>query len=106
MQNFTEMMQGATSMGEDHVVNLERVKEIASELKDSVEQASNSASYSTGASVLLQMATFILCPAFAVVLGSWGLPPSFTRNIGLSVAGKFTFIFSCLKYTDPEQVSY
>lgn len=42
---------------------------------------------------------YVICPAFSLVMGSYGLPPSVTRNIALIALGE-TFGFAIASFDD------
>ncbi|KAI1211431.1 uncharacterized protein F4807DRAFT_459010 [Annulohypoxylon truncatum] len=88
----------ATGYG-DHVNHLHQMHNKTNDILETLENTASSAVY-VKHSVLRQSSSswwpYIWCPAASLVLGSYGLPPSGTRNLGLLVLGEaagFTLSF-------------
>lgn len=77
---------------EDHAYLLRQASNITTELLDTLEETASAARH-LGQSVLERSAVstwwpYMVCPAISLVLGSYGLPPSITRNLVLLAAGE------------------
>jgi hypothetical protein len=80
------------SQHEDHARLLRQASNITTELLDSLEKTASAATR-IGKSVFDTSVSghwwpYIICPTVSLVMGSYGLPPSILRNIGLIAAGE------------------
>lgn len=71
-------LQQASNITEDLLVTLEATASAACKVGSSVFERSVSANWWP----------YFLCPALSLVMGSYGLPPSILRNVGLLAAGE------------------
>jgi hypothetical protein len=75
------------------VDELYQAKNITSEMKDSIEEVVNSLSnWSVGTSPTgpwgISWPLLIVCPLLTILIIGYGIPASYTRNIGLLILGK------------------
>lgn len=92
IQRLMNMTEGLTISYDDHADRLHEARNLTEDILDSLEETAASATY-VGSSVLKQSSTsswwpYIWCPAASLVLGSYGLPPSATRNLALVALGR------------------
>ncbi|KAI1387237.1 uncharacterized protein F4822DRAFT_429991 [Hypoxylon trugodes] len=92
MQRLVNVAENLTAKYDDHTNLLHQAQNITDELLDNLEDMAVSATY-IGESILRRPSDsswwpYIWCPAASLVLGSYGLPPSATRNIALLVRGE------------------
>ncbi|KAI0887851.1 uncharacterized protein GGS22DRAFT_185231 [Annulohypoxylon maeteangense] len=111
--NLEEGMQRLVGVSEtlateyyDHANHLRRAQNITNGILGSLEDTAASAIHVKN-SVLRQSFSswwpYIWCPAASLVLGSYGLPPSSTRNLGLLVLGEAAgFTLSLLQSYSPD----
>ncbi|OIW24396.1 hypothetical protein CONLIGDRAFT_718356 [Coniochaeta ligniaria NRRL 30616] len=94
------------SKHEDHAYLLRQASNITTELLDTLEEAASAATR-IGKSVFDTSISgawwpYMICPAVSLVMGSYGLPPSILRNLGLIAAGE-AFGFMIASFDDIRQ---
>ncbi|KAI1769397.1 hypothetical protein GGR53DRAFT_461557 [Hypoxylon sp. FL1150] len=107
MQRLVYFVENLTTEFNDHTDVLHQARNITNEIRDTLEDTAASANY-VGKSFFKQSSTsswwpYIWGPAASLVLGSYGLPPSASRNIALLTFGEVAgFAFSSFRslYTD------
>ncbi|KAI1457002.1 hypothetical protein F4805DRAFT_458172 [Annulohypoxylon moriforme] len=91
MQRLIGISETLATEYDDHANHLHQAHNITNGILESLEDTAASAFYVKN-SVLRQSSTswwpYIWCPAASLVLGSYGLPPSGTRNLGLLAIGR------------------
>ncbi|KAI2472886.1 hypothetical protein F4781DRAFT_427978 [Annulohypoxylon bovei var. microspora] len=92
MQRLIGISQNLATEYDDHANHLHQAHNITNEILGSLEDTAASAAY-VGNSILRQSSAsswwpYIWCPAASLVLGSYGLPPSGTRNLALIALGE------------------
>ncbi|KAI0120862.1 hypothetical protein F4776DRAFT_672635 [Hypoxylon sp. NC0597] len=92
MKRLIDMSENLTSKYADHTDHLVLARNITNEILDILEDTAASANY-VGSSILKRSYIpswwpYIWCPAVSLVLGSYGLPPSATRNVALLALGE------------------
>ncbi|KAI3321179.1 hypothetical protein HD806DRAFT_198165 [Xylariaceae sp. AK1471] len=101
MQRLIDISDGLTSKYDTHTDLLEQAQNITNEILDTLGDTAASAATLgdafQGHSSLTSWWPYIWCPAASLVMGSYGLPPSMLRNIGLVALGETAgFIISSL----------
>jgi hypothetical protein len=98
MLRLVEISDHLASKYDTHTDLLEQAQNITNEILDALgDTAASAATLSDafqGHSSLTSWWPYIWCPAASLVMGSYGLPPSMLRNIGLVVLGKIPFQIS------------
>jgi hypothetical protein len=93
MMNMTEQLQAAAQMGDEHTVLLVKATSAASNLADIVDKSTSMASnwqtrmFRSSGPFGIDWTLFIGTPVMVVLLGSYGLEPSFSRNALLVLSG-------------------
>jgi hypothetical protein len=92
MQQLIGIAQNLSTKYEDHTNLLHQARNMTSEILDTLEDTAASAA-SVGDAFSRQTSStfwwpYIWCPAVSLVMGSYGLPPSALRNLGLVALGK------------------
>lgn len=93
MMNMTEQLQMAAKMGDEHEVLLVRATAVASNLADMVDKSTTIAStwqtrmLGPSGPFGIDWTLLIGAPALVLVLGSYGLQPSLSRNTLLLLSG-------------------
>ncbi|OTA92815.1 hypothetical protein M434DRAFT_31570 [Hypoxylon sp. CO27-5] len=92
MERLIDMSEDLTTKYANHTDLLVLARNITNEILDTLEDTATSANY-VGSAILKKSYIpswwpYIWCPAVSIVLGSYGLPPSATRNVALLVLGE------------------
>lgn len=111
MINMTEQLHMASQMGDEHTVMLGKATQAASTLADIVDKTTATAStwqtqmFGSGGPFGINWSLFIGTPVMVVLLGSYGLEPSLSRNAALVLSGMFLYLWLCcirrLIFTSP-----
>jgi hypothetical protein len=77
---------------EDHAYLLRQASNITTEILDTLEETASAVTH-IGKSVFESSVSsswwpYMICPAVSLVMGSYGLPPSIFRNLGLLALGE------------------
>ncbi|KAI0386445.1 hypothetical protein F5Y04DRAFT_290077 [Hypomontagnella monticulosa] len=91
MQRLTTMTEGLTTTYDDHTELLNQARNLTDEILGSLEETAASVTY-VGNSIKQSPTSswwpYVWCPAASLILGSYGLPPSATRNLVLIALGE------------------
>lgn len=91
------------SKHEDHAYLLRQATNITTELLDTLEDTASAATRIRksvfDSSVSGTWWPYMICPAISLVMGSYGLPPSILRNLGLIAVGE-AFGFAIASFDD------
>ncbi|KAI1304007.1 hypothetical protein F5Y03DRAFT_407041 [Xylaria venustula] len=94
MQHLVDISDTLASKYDDHTDLLQQAQNITHEILNKLEDTAASAAaigqIITGQNVLKSWWPYIWCPVVSLVVGSYGLPPSILRNIGLLALGETT----------------
>ncbi|KAH8904464.1 hypothetical protein BR93DRAFT_917064 [Coniochaeta sp. PMI_546] len=95
--------ENLVSKHEDHAYLLRQATNITTELLDTLEDTASAATR-IGKSVFDSSVSgtwwpYMICPAISLVMGSYGLPPSILRNLGLIAVGE-AFGFAIASFDD------
>lgn len=93
MQRLVDIAEDLSTRYDDHSQLLQRAQnatiEILGTLDDTVVSAAMVGDAISKQTSVTSWWPYIWCPAASLVLGSYGLPPSALRNLGLVALGKF-----------------
>jgi hypothetical protein len=92
MQRLMDISDTLTTKYDVHTDLLQQVQNITNEILDTLGETAASAAtvgdVFSGQRPLTSRWPYIWCPVASLVMGSYGLPPSLLRNIGLVALGK------------------
>ncbi|KAI1380144.1 hypothetical protein F4677DRAFT_462984 [Hypoxylon crocopeplum] len=107
MQRLINITEDLATKYDDHTSFLHQAQNITNEIFDTLEGTAASAAYVSSSLAKESSASswwpYIWCPAASLVLGSYGLPPSVTRNLALFALGEiagFTYSSAQSLYQD------
>ncbi|RYP75784.1 hypothetical protein DL769_003740 [Monosporascus sp. CRB-8-3] len=96
LQRLVDVTEGLSTKYDDHTELLHRAQNVTSEILDTLEDTAASVSFIGDSFSKHDSASswwpYIWCPAATLVMGSYGLPPSALRNLGLLALGQYTFL--------------
>ncbi|KAI1129393.1 hypothetical protein F5Y10DRAFT_291136 [Nemania abortiva] len=92
MQRLIDISDTLASKYDAHTDLLEQAQNITNDILDTLEKTATSAfsfgDVYSGQSPLASWWPYIWCPVVSLVMGSYGLPPSLIRNVGLLALGE------------------
>ncbi|KAI0835114.1 hypothetical protein F5Y06DRAFT_306467 [Hypoxylon sp. FL0890] len=101
MNRLIDISENLVTKYDDHTNLLREASNITNEILDTLEDTAASATYvvnSIKQSSASSWWPYIWCPAASIVLGSYGLPPSVTRNVALLALGEIAgFTYSSIQ---------
>ncbi len=91
MQKLLDIAENLSSKFNTHAYVLQQAHNLTNDILDTLEETATSATALQGS--LLQYGgsswwPYIICPTVSLVMGSYGLPPSAFRNLGLFALGE------------------
>ncbi|RYP29346.1 hypothetical protein DL767_006762 [Monosporascus sp. MG133] len=96
LQRLVDVTEGLSTKYDDHTELLYRARNMTSDILSTLEDTAASASFIGDSFSKHDSASswwpYIWCPAASLVMGSYGLPPSALRNLGLLALGQYTFL--------------
>ncbi|UQC90917.1 uncharacterized protein CLUP02_16449 [Colletotrichum lupini] len=105
LEKLLDITDDISSKYESHSDKLSHVNQISEDLLDTLDNMASSTSEVRGSfhrPGWTSWVPYVACPAASLLMGSYGLPPSAVRNLGLIALGELAgFVVSYAKYLSP-----